>query len=51
MGYKSQEIEIDVCIGETKEINFELEKDVLNLSEVVITGERKMIYKKIINYC
>ena len=46
VGYKSQEIEIDVCIGETKEINFELEKDVLNLSEVVITGERKMIYKK-----
>ncbi len=40
MGFKPGEIEISIKKGETKEVNFELEKDALGLEEVVITGDR-----------
>ncbi|MBI9055804.1 MAG: TonB-dependent receptor [Bacteroidales bacterium] len=40
LGYKPQKKEIISKAGETKELNFELEQDVLGLEEVVITGDR-----------
>jgi len=40
LGYKPSEMEITIKKGETKEVNFELEKDALGLEEVVITGDR-----------
>ncbi len=40
LGYKHQEKEITIKTGETKELNFELEQDILGLDEVVITGDR-----------
>lgn len=40
LGYKPVELEITVEKGETVERNFVLFKDVLNLSEVVVTGDR-----------
>ena len=40
LGYKPQEIEVTIRAGETKEINFVLEEDQLQLEEVVITGNR-----------
>ena len=40
LGYKPQEREITIKRGETKELNFELEQDILGLDEVVITGDR-----------
>lgn len=40
LGYKPQEKEITSKAGETKELNFELEQDILGLEEVVITGDR-----------
>jgi len=40
LGYKSSEKEVVVVAGETIEIKFELEKDVLGLDEIVITGDR-----------
>ncbi|NOZ33684.1 MAG: TonB-dependent receptor [Chlorobi bacterium] len=39
-GYKPREKEITIKAGETKELKFELEQDVLGLEEVVITGDR-----------
>jgi outer membrane receptor for ferrienterochelin and colicins len=40
LGYKPKEEEITIKAGETKEIKFELEPDILGLEEVVITGDR-----------
>lgn len=40
MGYKPKEVEIKIKSGETKEIKFELEEDVLGLEEVIVTGDR-----------
>lgn len=40
LGYKPEEKEITIKAGETKELNFEFEQDVLGLEEVVITGDR-----------
>ncbi|MBN1187139.1 MAG: TonB-dependent receptor [Bacteroidales bacterium] len=40
LGYKPQEIEISVKKGETREVNFELEKDALGLEEVVVSADR-----------
>ena len=40
LGYKPQEQEITIKAGETKELKFDLEQDVLGLEEVVITGDR-----------
>ena len=40
LGYKPKEEEITIKAGETKEVKFELEQDVLGLEEVVITGNR-----------
>lgn len=40
LGYKPQEKEITIKARETKELNFELERDVLGLGEVVVTGDR-----------
>jgi outer membrane receptor for ferrienterochelin and colicins len=40
LGYKPEEIKIDVESGETVEVKFKLEEDVLNMEEVVITGDR-----------
>ena len=40
LGYKPQQKVIAITANETKELNFELEEDVLGLEEVVITGDR-----------
>lgn len=40
LGYKPQEKIITIRTGETKELKFELEPDILGLEEVVITGDR-----------
>jgi len=40
MGYKPLEKGITVKKGESKEVNFELEKDLLGLAEFVVTGSR-----------
>jgi outer membrane receptor for ferrienterochelin and colicins len=40
LGHKPQEKEITIKRNETKELNFDLEKDVLSLEEVIITGDR-----------
>ncbi len=40
LGFKPQEKEITIKAGETKELNFELEQDILSLEQVVITGDR-----------
>lgn len=40
IGHKSKEIVITIRKGETREVNFELERDLLGLDEVVVTGER-----------
>mgnify|MGYP000064797265 CR=1 FL=1 len=40
MGYKPKEVGIKIESGETKEIKFELEEDVLGLEEVIVTGDR-----------
>lgn len=40
LGYRPKNIEIKVEAGETKEINFKLKEDVLNMEEVVVTGDR-----------
>ena len=40
LGYAPKSVEIEMEAGKTKEIKFELEKDILNLQEVVITGDR-----------
>ena len=40
IGHKPKEIEITIKKGETQEVNFELEKDVLGLDEVVVSANR-----------
>lgn len=40
LGFKPQEKEITIKAGETKDLKFELERDVFGLEEVVITGDR-----------
>ncbi len=40
MGYRPKEEVITMVAGETKELKFDLEPDVLGLEEVVITGDR-----------
>ena len=46
LGYKPKEEEITIKAGETKEVKFELEQDVLGLEEVVITGNRNETNRK-----
>jgi outer membrane receptor for ferrienterochelin and colicins len=43
IGFKSIEKEITILAGETKEVNFILEEDILGLEEVVITADRSEI--------
>ncbi len=40
VGYKPQEIEVDVLAGITQDVTFELLPDLLGLEEVVVTGDR-----------
>ena len=40
LGYKPKSVELSIEASETKEVNFELEKDFLSLEEVVVTGDR-----------
>ena len=40
LGYKPQVVEVDMEAGQTKEIKFELEPDVLGVEEVVVTADR-----------
>ena len=46
VGYKSQELEATMEKGKTTELYFELEEDVLNLEQVVVTGTRTEHYVK-----
>lgn len=46
LGYKSKSIEISIKVNETKEVNFDLEKDVLGIEEVVVTGNRNETNRK-----
>jgi len=46
MGYKAQEKEVVMEKGKAVEIFFELEEDVLNLEQVVVTGTRTEHYLK-----
>jgi len=40
LGYKPQSIKIKLEAGETRELTFRLTEDVLNMEEVVVTGDR-----------
>ncbi len=40
LGYKPLELEVTVKKGETREVNFELDKDALGLEEVVVSADR-----------
>jgi len=40
LGYKPQSIQIKLEAGETRELTFRLTEDVLNMEEVVVTGDR-----------
>jgi outer membrane receptor for ferrienterochelin and colicins len=46
LGHKPQEKEITIKQGETKELNFKIEVDVLKLEQVVVTGTRTKHYIK-----
>jgi len=46
LGYKPKEVEIDLSIGQTIELKFDLEKDAFGLSEVVVTGDRNESSRK-----
>jgi len=46
IGYKTQNSVININKNETKEIKFELEEDVLELEQVVITADRNNMKKK-----
>ncbi len=46
VGYKPQEIEVSVDAGKEKEIRFELEEDMFNLEQVMVTGTRTPHYVK-----
>ncbi len=43
LGFKPQEKEIELIANVTKEVNFDLEEDVLGLEAVVVTGNRSVI--------
>ncbi|NBC82966.1 MAG: TonB-dependent receptor [Bacteroidetes bacterium] len=43
IGYKSAEAAINITNNETKKINFELEKDILNLEKVVVSANKSEI--------
>lgn len=43
LGYKTEDIEITISRGNSQEINFNLESDVLGLNEVTVTGNRNEI--------
>ncbi len=40
IGYKDQEVEVDVVAGKTIEVDFDLEREVMTLDEVVVTGTK-----------
>lgn len=40
IGYKDQEIEIEAVAGQTQTVNFELERELMSLDEVVVTGTK-----------
>ena len=40
IGYKDQEVEVDLVPGKTIEIDFDLEPEVMSLDEVVVTGTK-----------
>lgn len=46
VGYKPQEIEVNLVEGKGTELYFELEEDVFNLEQVVVTGTRTQHYVK-----
>lgn len=46
VGYKPQEIEVTMTPGKGTEVYFELEEDVFNLEQVVVTGTRTQHYVK-----
>lgn len=46
VGYQTQEIEVEMVKGKGVTIYFELEEDVLNLNQVVVTGTRTQHYVK-----
>ncbi len=46
MGHKPMIKEITIRRGETRELNFELERDVLGLEEVIVTGTRSKTNRK-----
>ncbi|MBU0472682.1 MAG: TonB-dependent receptor [Bacteroidetes bacterium] len=46
VGYKSQERKVNLDKNSTIEINFEIEKDVLSLNEIVVSGNRNEGNKK-----
>lgn len=46
LGYKPEEKKITIATNETKEIKFNLERDVLGMEKVVITGDRNKTNRK-----
>jgi outer membrane receptor for ferrienterochelin and colicins len=46
LGYKPREAEVDLNEGESKEIKFELEKDVLGIEEIVVTADRNETHRQ-----
>jgi len=46
IGYKSKEKEIEIHRNETKELNFEIDEDLMMVEQVVITGTRTPHYIK-----
>lgn len=46
LGFKPQEKTITIKAGETIELNFELNQDLLGLEEVVVTGDRNATNRK-----
>mgnify|MGYP001473376357 CR=1 FL=1 len=46
IGHKPSEKEIEIKEGTTQEVNFELEKDVLGIEEIVVTADRTEMKRK-----
>ena len=46
LGYKTVERVVDISVGETLEVNFELNQDVLSLEEVVVSANRTETNRK-----
>jgi outer membrane receptor for ferrienterochelin and colicins len=46
VGYKPSEVTVNLDPNETKEIKFELPRDVLGMEEVVVTGNRNEVKRK-----